>query len=164
MNNINLHGRLPEDLPDKETVDDILLELKDTNKFDVRWVHLNGQAWRAHNKVFDNFVEKGQISIMKCDPIPTFDMPTDWWLEGAPIQTMKFKEIRYDILRHPIRITAQYKPGILSLNKSAPEILETVKETYLRLKDYIGPDIIQDQIELADFSIDFMISSCRLIK
>ena len=31
MNELNLHNRLPNDLPDKQTIKDILLELEDTN-------------------------------------------------------------------------------------------------------------------------------------
>jgi hypothetical protein len=53
MNNLNLHGRHPNDLPDKETLEDILLELKDTHKFDIKWVNLDNMGWRADNKVFD---------------------------------------------------------------------------------------------------------------
>ena len=29
---LNIHGRHPKDLPDKETINDILLELQDTRK------------------------------------------------------------------------------------------------------------------------------------
>jgi hypothetical protein len=163
MSNLNLHGRLPEDLPDKETIDDILLELVDTKKFEINWVGLNGQAWHAHNKSFANWVECGQAAFHKCEPIPVTlseDCISEGW--SMPTSTMSFKEHRYDIFRYPIRIAVKFSPGILSLNKGS-EIVQLVKDTYLRLKDYIGPDVIQDQINLTDFTIDFLISEVKLI-
>ena len=63
MNNLNLHNRHPKDLPDKETIEDILLELKDTHKFNIKWVNLDNMSWRANNKVFDNWLEKGEVVI-----------------------------------------------------------------------------------------------------
>ena len=47
--------------------------------------------------------------------------------------------------------------------KDAEEICEASNETYLRLKDYLGPDVIQDQFRIMDFTIDFMISRCKVI-
>ena len=46
-------------------------------------------------------------------------------------------------------------------------MLETYKDVYLRLKDYLGPDIIQDQLGdgiVNGFIIDFMMSRCKIIK
>jgi hypothetical protein len=73
------------------------------------------------------------------------------------------KQTRYDILRHPIRVSVKFKDGILSLNKGAKEIFEASNDVYLRLKDYLGPDVIQDQFANVSFDIDFMISSCKII-
>ena len=42
--------------------------------------------------------------------------------------------------------------------------MDTSNDVYLRLKDYLGPDVIQDQFDIMDFDIDFMISSCKIIK
>ena len=68
MNNLNIHGRHPKDLPDKMTIDDILLELHDTNKFDISWISLNNKwDWRANNKPFDNWIEKGQVVTCEMD-------------------------------------------------------------------------------------------------
>jgi hypothetical protein len=72
------------------------------------------------------------------------------------------KETRYDILRHPIRLDIKFEAGILSLNEKAVEIIETSKDVYLRLKDYLGPDVIQDQFSITDFVIDFMLTSCKV--
>jgi len=74
------------------------------------------------------------------------------------------KQTRYDILRHPIRVSVKFKDDILSLNKGAKEIFETSNDVYLRLKDYLGPDVIQDQFDMMNFDIDFMLSSCKIIK
>lgn len=164
MYNINLHGRLPEDLPDKETVDDILLELKDTKKFEINWINLKSMGsytnWRAQNKVFDNWVERGQITVMKCEPnIPTFTFSDDW--SNIPMSTMTYKEYRYDIFRYPTRLEVKLQ---VPINKIFRETIESAKETYLRIKDYLGPDVIQDQIDLASFTIDLMVSSVKLMK
>lgn len=168
MNNLKLHGRLPEDLPDKMTIDDILLELQDTKQFEISWLDLNSFSsyinWHGNGKPFQQWTESGQVAIMKCDPIPTFNIPEDWWSNDTittPMSTMTYKEYRYDIFRYPTRITVKCKPGILSGSK---EIIEIAKETYLRLKDYLGPDVIQDQIESTGFIIDFMISEVKLNK
>jgi len=157
MNNLNLHGRHPKDLPDLETLEDILLELKDTNKFEIKWVNLNNMSWRADNKVFDNWLEKGQVVTCEMNPI-------NYSFNSDTMSYATVKETRYDILRHPIRVSVKFKEGILSLNKDAKEIFEASKEVYLRLKDYLGPDVIQDQFDIMNFDIDFMISSCKIIK
>ena len=174
MYNINLHGRLPEDLPDRDTIDDILLELKDTKKYDINWMDLNSMGsyinWRAQNKVFDNWVERGQVSIMKCEPnILTFDPSEDW--SNIPMSTMTFKEERYDIFRYPIRLEVRLKEEVPAKDGRAwskfmiesSKIIDEVKETYLRLKDYIGPDVIQDQLSYVSFTIDMMVSEYKII-
>jgi hypothetical protein len=161
VNNLNIHGRHPKDLPDKETLEDILLELKDTHSFEIIWIDLKSFGsyinWQANGKVFDNWVERGEVVTCEMNPINySFDLDT---MSYATV-----KETRYDILRHPIRVSVNFKDGILPLNKRAKEIFEASKEVYLRLKDYIGPDVIQDQYQSTGFDIDFMLSSCKIIK
>ena len=155
MNNLNIHGRHPNDLPDKETLEDILLELKDTHKFDIKWVNLDNMGWRADNKVFDNWVERGEVVTCEMEPINySFDLDT---MSYATV-----KHIRYDILRHPIRLEVRSEVGILSLNHSGVELIRTSTDVYLRLKDYLGPDVIQSQSLTPSFVIDFMLTSCRI--
>lgn len=155
MNNLNLHNRLPKDLPDKETIEDILLELEDTKKFEIKWVNLDNMSWRADNKVFDNWLEKGEVVTCEMEPINySFDLDT---MSYATV-----KETRYDILRHPIRLEVISELGILSLNHSGVELIRTSTDVYLRLKDYLGPDVIQSQNMTPSFMIDFMLTSCRI--
>ena len=164
MNNLNIHGRHPKDLPDKMTIDDILLELQDTNKFDINWINLDNMSWRANNKVFHNWLEKGEVITCEMDStFPTFN-PSENGFDQIPMSYATVKQTRYDILRHPIRVSVKFKAGILSLNKGAKEILDTSNDVYLRLKDYLGPDVIQDQFANVSFDIDFMISSLKIIK
>ena len=157
MNNLNIHGRHPKDLPDKETIDDILLELHDTNKFDINWINLDNMSWRANNKPFDNWIEKGQV--VTCEMDKPFNQIT--YSEDMPMSYATVKQTRYDILRHPIRVLVDFNPDYSTLSK---ELIDTSKEVLLRLKDYIGPDVIQDQYQVTGFNIDFMISSCKVIK
>ena len=161
MINLNLHGRHPKDLPDKMTIDDILLELHDTNKFDINWINLDNMSWRANNKVFHNWLEKGEV--VTCEMDKPFNQ-IDYSSEDIPMSYATVKQTRYDIIRHPIRVSVKFKAGILSLNKGAKEICDTSNDVYLRLKDYIGPDVIQDQFDIMNFDIDFMISSLKIIK
>ena len=157
MNNLNIHGRHPKDLPDKMTIDDILLELHDTNKFDISWISLNNKwDWRANNKPFDNWIEKGQV--VTCEMDKPFNQIS--YSEDIPMSYTTVKETRYDIIRHPIRVLVDFNPDYSTLSK---ELIDTSKETLLRLKDYIGPDVIQDQYQVTGFNIDFMISSCKII-
>jgi hypothetical protein len=161
MNNLNIHGRHPKDLPDKMTIDDILLELHDTNKFDINWINLDNMSWRANNKVFHNWLEKGEVVTCEMDStFPTFN-PCEEGFDSMPMSYATVKETRYDILRHPIRISVQFNPDYSTLSK---ELIDTSKEVLLRLKDYIGPDVIQDQYQATGFDIDFMLSSCKIIK
>jgi len=168
--NINLHNRHPKDLPDKETIEDILLELEDTRKFEIKWVDLKSDpvstfydsGWRANNRTFHEWVEKGEVVTCEMDStFPTFNISEDW-SDQIPMSYATVKQTRYDILRHPIRVSVKFKAGILSLNKDAKEIIETSNDVYLRLKDYLGPDVIQDQFDIMDFDIDFMLTSCRI--
>ena len=155
MNNLNLHNRHPNDLPDKETLEDILLELKDTHKFDIKWVNLDNMSWRADNKVFDNWVEKGEVVTCEMNPI-------NYSFDSDVMSYATVKHIRYDILRHPIRLEVRSELGILSLNSSATELIRTSTDVYLRLKDYLGPDVIQSQSQTPNFVIDFMLTSCKV--
>ncbi len=155
VNNLNIHGRHPNDLPDKETLEDILLELKDTHKFDIKWVNLDNMSWRADNKVFDNWLERGEVVTCEMNPINySFDLDT---MSYATV-----KETRYDILRHPIRLEVRSEVGFLSLNSSGVELIRTSTDVYLRLKDYLGPDVIQSQSQTPNFVIDFMLTSCKV--
>ena len=161
MNNLNIHGRHPKDLPDKMTIDDILLELHDTNKFNISWIDLNNKwDWRANNKQFGSWIEKGQV--VTCEMDKSFNQ-IDYSSEDIPMSYVTVKETRYDIIRHPIRVSVKLK-NHLPLNKGVKEILDTSNDVYLRLKDYLGPDVIQDQFNIMDFDIDFMISSLKIIK
>ena len=156
MINLNLHSRHPKDLPDKETIDDILLELNDTNKFHISWINLNND-WRGNGKFFDNWVERGQVVTCEMDK-PLNLAYSD---ESTNMSYVSVKETRYDIIRHPIRISVKFNKDYSTLSK---ELIDASKETLLRLKDYIGPDVIQDQYGTIDFYIDFMISDCKIIK
>jgi hypothetical protein len=156
MINLNLHGRHPKDLPDKETIDDILLELHDTNKFHISWINLNND-WRGNGKFFDNWVERGQVVTCEMDK-PLNRAYSD---ESTNMSYVSVKETRYDITRHPIRVSVKFNKDYSTLSK---EIIDDSKETLLRLKDYIGPDVIQDQYQATGFDIDFMISDCKIIK
>ena len=157
MNNLNIHGRHHKDLPDKMTIDDILLELHDTNKFDINWINLDNMSWRANGKFFDNWLEKGQV--VTCEMDKSFTQIT--YSEDIPMSYATVKQTRYDILRHPIRVSVQFNPDYSTLSK---ELIDASKETLLRLKDYIGPDVIQDQCQVTGFNIDFIISSLKIIK
>jgi hypothetical protein len=158
MINLNLHNRHPKDLPDKETINDILLELHDTNKFHISWINLNND-WRGNGKFFDNWVERGQVVTCEMDK-PLNRAYSD---ESTNMSYVSVKETRYDIIRHPIRVSVKLKPDIFSLNKGDKEIIDTLTDVYLRLKDYLGPDVIQEQYG-SGFDIDFMISDCKIIK
>jgi hypothetical protein len=169
MNNLNIHGRHPNDLPDKETIEDILLELKDTHKFNINWVNLNHSqprsddrdysfipaGWRANGRSFDNWVEKGEVVTCEMNPI-------NYYFDSDTMSYATVKETRYDILRHPIRLEVRFESGILSLNSSAAELIRTSEDVYLRLKDYLGPDVIQSQSQTPNFVIDFMLTSCKV--
>jgi hypothetical protein len=156
VNNLNLHGRHPNDLPDKETIEDILLELKDTHNFEIKWVNLDNMSWRANNKVFDNWLERGEVVTCEMDTPFRVDYSSD---------TMSYatvKHIRYDILRHPIRLEVRSEMGFLSINRTVAELIRTSEDVYLRLKDYLGPDVIQSQSRTPNFVIDFMLTSCKV--
>ena len=95
------------------------------------------------------------------DPtFPTFNI-SQCESDSMPMSTMRVKETRYDIIRHPIRVLVDFNPDYSTLSK---ELIDASKETLLRLKDYIGPDVIQDQCQVTGFNIDFMISDCKVIK
>ena len=153
MINLNLHGRHPKDLPDKETIDDILLELHDTNKFHISWINLNND-WRGNGKFFDNWKERGQV--VTCE----MNNPLSLSYSSEPANIPYVTETHYDIIRHPIRISVKFNSDYSTLSK---ELIDNSKEVLLRLKDYIGPDVIQDQYGATGFDIDFMISDIKVI-
>ena len=159
MSELNLHGRLPNHLPDKMTINDILLELEDTNKFDINLINLqstkvDGGKWYANNKPFHEWVEQGEVKICESD----YSMRSN--LDPNTPSVLTIKETLYHVVRYPMRLSVNSK---MLFYKDAEEICEASNETYLRLKDYLGPDIIQDQFRIMDFTIDFMISRCKIL-
>jgi hypothetical protein len=163
MNELNLHNRLPKDLPDKMTINDILLELEDTNKFDINLINLqstkvDGGKWYANNKEFHEWVEQGEVRICEAD---YSSMRFNLDINTPSVLTIK--ETLYHVVRYPMRLSVNFKNySLININKDNKELIETSNETYLRLKDYLGPDVIQDQFGLINFTIDFMISKVRL--
>ena len=157
MINLNLHGRHPKDLPDKLTINDILLELQDTNKFDISWINLyNKSDWRANNQTFNEWIVRGQVVTCEMNNSSALSLISE------PTSGVAVTETRYDIVRHPIRISVKLKPDIFSLKLIDEQIIDTLIDVYLRLKDYLGPDVIQDQYG-SGFDIDFMISGVKVI-
>lgn len=168
MNELNLHGRLPNNLPDKMTINDILLELEDTNKFDINLINLqstkvDGGKWYANNKVFNEWVEQGEVKICEAVyPTVKYDIFDDSFTTPS---FLTIKETLYHVVRYPMRLSVNFKNySLININKDNKELIEMSNETYLRLKDYLGPDLIQDQFGLVNFTIDFMISRCKVIK
>jgi hypothetical protein len=184
MNVLNLHNRLPKDLPDKQTIKDILLELEDTKKFDIKLINLqstkvDGNKWYANNKPFHEWVERGEIVVCEIDS-PVKAKISRLYQDESELFTPSFasvKETRYNIIRYPMRLDIRLKDNALYIwhfggdakIKQSEEILETTKDVYLRLKDYLGPDVIQDQFGFnsiyagSTFIIDFIISRVELV-
>lgn len=167
MSNLDLKGRKPDELIDRETCNEILLELKDTGYFDIHWTALNSfgnyMNWRANNKVFDNWVERGQVVMYEID---NSTLPKSW-SEPFTESTISLKEKRYDIFRYPTRISVEYKHNgdyrSHNTKEKFEEIYQLSNDVYQRLKDYIGIDLIQDQHFSTNFQIDFMLSEIKLI-
>ena len=187
MNELNLHNRLPKDLPDKQTIKDILLELEDTKKFDIKLINLqstkvDGNKWYANNKPFHEWVERGEIVVCEIDS-PVKAQISRLYQDESELFTPSFasvKETRYNIIRYPMRLDIRLKDNALYIwhfggdakIEQSKEILETTKDVYLRLKDYLGPDVIQSQfgssfapekLRLINFTIDFIISRVELV-
>ncbi len=164
MTNLDLKGRKPEDLPDKETCDDILLDLKDTGFFNIRWIDPRGGGFRPNGKPSENWTERGQVVMYEVD---NSTLPKTF-SESFSESTVKIKEKRYDIFRYPIRLNIEYKTDgdhrSDQRDKRFKEIHQLSSDVYQRLKDYIGEDIIQDQFLYTNFQIDFLISECKLVK
>jgi hypothetical protein len=171
MSELNLHGRLPNNLPDKMTINDILLELEDTNKFDINLINLqstkvDGGKWYANNKVFHEWVEQGEVRICEADY-----SSMRFNLDPNTPSFLTIKETLYHVVRYPMRLSVNFRYtvselknySLININKDNKELIEMSNETYLRLKDYLGPDVIQDQFGLVNFTIDFMISRCKII-
>ena len=166
MNELNLNGRHPNDLPDKKTINEILLELRDTKKFDINLRSLQmrihdqngcGRMWYANSKPFSEWVEQGEVRTSEIDySSMRFNLDTD-----EP-SFLSIKETRYHIVRYPMRLTVKLKDDVL-IYSTSDEICETSNEVYLRLKDYLGPDVIGDQFNIMNFTIDLMISRCKII-
>lgn len=166
MNELNLNGRHPNDLPDKKTINEILLELRDTKKFDINLrnlqMRIDGRMWYADNKPFSEWVEQGEVRTSEIDySSMRFNLDLDNLTEWTTPSFLSIKETRYHIVRYPMRLTVKLKDGQYYMKNK--KIFETSNEVYLRLKDYLGPDVIGDQFDIMNFTIDLMISRCKII-
>lgn len=167
MNRLNIHGRHPNELPDKETINDILLELNDTSKFNIKWVDLNPiwlpernwyrEDWKANGKRFNEWVEEGEVISYDVDYTP-HNLLYD---NDIPCSFANIRETRYYIFRKPIKLEVELRTDLISsINENDIELINNIsKETLLRLIDYLGTDVIQYQQQIMDFDIEFMISS-----
>ena len=152
---LDLKGRLPEDLPNRTTIDDILLELEDTNLFNIRWIDTSQFDWRANSKRHGEWIESGKAVVHRAK----FDSPLQFTGEFTE-STIRIEATRYDIFRYPQRLNIEYKGDGSNTLK---DIYELSKSVYERLSDYIGIDLIQNQFLYTNFQIDFMISECKII-
>lgn len=168
MNELNLNGRHPNDLPDKKTINEILLELRDTKKFDINLrnlqMRIDGRMWYADNKPFSEWVEQGEVRTSEIDyscGYPIYYGSMRFNLDPDEPSFLSIKETRYHIVRYPMRLSVKFKDGQHYMKNK--KIFETSNEVYLRLKDYLGQDVIQDHFSVMDFTIDLMISRCKII-
>ncbi len=159
-NELNLKGRKPDELPDELTINDILLELKDTGSFQINFERINNSNWQANNEHFSNYIEMGQVSIFEANWKP--ELSRDSFTQT----NVSIIEKRWNINRYPVRLKVVYK-GIVGDYKQDPNlkgICQLSNDVFLRLKDYIGIDIIQSQFLYTNFMIDFVNSDCQLVK
>jgi hypothetical protein len=165
MSELNLHNRLPKDLPDKETIKEILLELRDTKRFniDLRNLQLmiNGVSWCANDKHHSEWVERGEVKtcelVYTSANIVNFEDSKSFFTPSVAT----VKETHYQIVRYPMRIDIR-RSGSLDYCDE-PEIIEISKDVYLRLKDYLVKDIIQEKFFAGNFIIDFMVSRYKVL-
>jgi hypothetical protein len=152
---LDLRGRKPEQLTNKSIIKDILLELSDTNKFDISIETISDINYRANNKCRWDYSQRGEVIVHECDWKPQT-------LNGNLFSqtTISLTEKRWDICRYPMRIKVVYK-GYTSDNIS--NVYDISNSVFLRLKDYIGVDEIQSQFLYTNFMIDFINSDCQLI-
>jgi len=151
---LDLKGRLPENLPNRSIIDDILLELEDTNLFNIRWIDPSQFDWKPNNKNYSQWIESGKAVVHKAK----FDNPLQFTSEFTE-STIRVEETRYDIFRYPQRLNIEYKGE----QSNIKDIYELSKSVYERLSNYIGIDVIQNQFLYTNFQIDFMISECKII-
>ena len=151
---LDLKGRLPENLPNRSVIDDILLELEDTDLFNIRWIDPSQFDWKPNNKNYSQWIESGKAVVHKAK----FDNPLQFTGEFIE-STIRVEEIRYDIFRYPQRLNIEYKGE----QSNIEDIYELSKSVYERLSNYIGIDVIQNQFLYTNFQIDFMISECKII-
>jgi hypothetical protein len=149
---INLKGKRPDSLTNKETIIDILQELEDTGKWKIEFVSLD------NGKHFTSLVESGQVSFFEADWNSNVLSKVESFVSDV---ALSIRETRWDIKRYPIRLKVTYCGGeSIDFRKVSGDSLEV----YQRLKDYIQSDIIQDQFLYTNFQIDFIDSDVRLIK
>ena len=150
---LDLRGRNPQQLTNKSIIKDILLELTDTNKFDISIMTISDTNYRANNKTTWDYFQKGEVVVLECD-----------WksevLNKNPFgQTMGIKEKRWDVSRCPMRIKVVYKGSVSDDTLSLYHLSNSV---FQRLKEYIGVDEIQSQFLYTNFMIDFINSDCQI--
>jgi hypothetical protein len=142
---LDLRGRNPQQLTNKSIIKDILLELSDTNKFDISIMTISDTNYKANNKTTCDYFERGEVVVLECDWKPQT-------LNKNPFdQTIGIKEMRIKVV---------YKGSVSDDTLSLYHLSNSV---FQRLKDYIGVDEIQSQFLYTNFMIDFINSDYQLI-
>lgn len=154
---IDLKGIRPDRLTNRETILDILQELEDTGNWKIEFIRLDGTNWRGLGKPATSWVESGVVSIFEADYRGSV---LERFESDFSQSTISIKEKRWDVKRYPNKLKVTYSGGIRS---DFRQVYKESNSVFLRLKDYISTDLIQDQFLYTNFEIDFIESDVRLI-
>jgi hypothetical protein len=156
MNELNINGRKLEELPNKEMIEDILLELTDTENFHVDFYILDPYRYSSLNKSGDVVVYEMECNKQFVEN--NYDNPI----------MMSYRAIskRYEVIQRAVGIRVQSKQNIKYSN------IEVSKYVYKKLMSYLKNDIINYRVNSVTnfekcpiyYEIDFIISDIKMLK
>ncbi len=160
MNELNINGRKLEELPNKEMIEDILLELTDTENFHVDFYILDPYRYSSLNK-------SGDVVVWEMECNKEF-VENDY--DNLTMMSYRAVSKRYEVIQRAVGIKVQSKQSIKYSN------IEVGKYTYEKLMSYLKNDIINYRINHMvysvtnfekcpiDYEIDFIISDIKMLK
>lgn len=156
MYELNINGRKLEELPNKEMIEDILLELTDTGNFHVDFHILDPYRYSSLNKSGDVVVCE-----MECK---------EFFENNSMMMSYKAVSKRYEVIQRAVGIKVYPKQDVKYSN------VEVGKYVYKKLMSYLKNDIINYRINRSydsvtnfekcpiEYEIDFIISDIKMLK
>lgn len=129
----------PKNLPDIETIEDILLDIKDTNEYRSGKIEivLNGDNYQLHKMGF-SYKPQRELKVVYEAIMPRNLLSPVCESSGASRMGVSIKKTEYQIFKLLAHLAIQQYDTVTY------ETIVVINDTIQRIKDYLGDSVIKE--------------------